>query len=123
MVAPTGGAVTWLDVVGDTATSHIGQVEWLDATTVLVQHLNRKQNRNDFWVGDATTGRGTVLYTDQDSAWVEVQELRWIAGAKGAKGAHAGRSALVESERDGWRHVYSVSRTTGGGDAADARRI
>ncbi|MBK7831220.1 MAG: DPP IV N-terminal domain-containing protein [Gemmatimonadetes bacterium] len=125
VVAPTGGAVTWLDVVGDTATSYIGQVEWLDATSILVQHLNRKQNRNDFWVGDATTGRGTVLYTDADSAWVEVQELRWIAtapgvkrgkgakGAKGAAGATAAGAALVESERDGWRHVYAVHRATG----------
>ncbi|MBK8059412.1 MAG: DPP IV N-terminal domain-containing protein [Gemmatimonadetes bacterium] len=125
VVAPTGGAVTWLDVVGDTATSYIGQVEWLDATSILVQHLNRKQNRNDFWVGDAVTGRGTVLYTDADSAWVEVQELRWIAtapgvkrgkgakGAKGAAGATAAGAALVESERDGWRHVYAVHRATG----------
>ena len=125
VVAPTGGAVTWLDVVGDTATSYIGQVEWLDATSILVQHLNRKQNRNDFWVGDAVTGRGTVLYTDADSAWVEVQELRWIAtapgvkrgkgakGAKGAAGATAAGAALVESGRDGWRHVYAVHRATG----------
>jgi dipeptidyl-peptidase-4 len=125
VVAPTGGAVTWLDVVGDTTTSYIGQVEWLDATSILVQHLNRKQNRNDFWVGNATTGRGTVLYTDADSAWVEVQELRWIAtapgvkrgkgakGAKGAAGATAAGAALVESERDGWRHVYAVHRATG----------
>ncbi|MBK7831776.1 MAG: DPP IV N-terminal domain-containing protein [Gemmatimonadetes bacterium] len=32
---PRAGAVTWLDVVGDTATSYIGQVEWLDATSIL----------------------------------------------------------------------------------------
>jgi dipeptidyl-peptidase-4 len=107
VVAPTGGAVTWLDVVGDTATSYIGQAEWLDSTSILVQHLNRKQNRNDFWVGDATTGRGTVWYTDRDSAWVEVQDMRWIGGGKSDK------LALVESERDGWRHVYAVSRKAG----------
>lgn len=107
VVAPTGGAVTWLDVVGDTAASYIGQAEWLDSTSILVQHLNRKQNRNDFWVGDATTGRGTVWYTDRDSAWVEVQDMRWIRGGKSDK------LALVESERDGWRHVYVVSRAAG----------
>ena len=107
VVAPSGGAVTWMDVVGDTAASYIGQVQWLDSATVLVQHLNRKQNRNDFWVGDAATGRGSVLWTDQDSAWVLVQEPRWVAGGK------AGRLAIVESERDGWRHLYTVNRTTG----------
>ncbi|MCC6930524.1 MAG: S9 family peptidase [Gemmatimonadaceae bacterium] len=107
VVAPTGGAVTWMDVAGDTAASYIGQVQWLDSASVLVQHLNRLQNRNDFWVGDASTGRGRVVWTDADSAWVLVQEPRWIAGGK------AGPLAIVESERDGWRHLYTVSRTTG----------
>ncbi|GMV10865.1 MAG: peptidase S9 [Gemmatimonadota bacterium] len=107
VVAPTGGAVTWLAVEGDTAASYIGRAEWLDSASVLVQHLDRKQGRNDFWVGNATTGRGNVLWTDQDSAWVLVQETRWVNGGK------AGPLALVESERDGWRHVHSVSRKSG----------
>ncbi len=104
VVAPTGGAVTWMDVVGDTAASYIGATEWLDSTSILVQHLNRKQNQDDFWVGDARTGKGTVLFTDRDSAWVNVQAIRWLGG---------GKNALVESERDGWRHVYSVSSKDG----------
>lgn len=101
VVSPTGGPVTWLDVVGDTAASYIGRMEWLDSASILVQHLDRKQQRNDFWVGDAATGRGRVVFTDRDSAWVEVQELRWLEG---------GRSMLVESERDGWRHLYRLRR-------------
>jgi dipeptidyl-peptidase-4 len=107
VVAPTGGPITWMDVVGDTAASYIARMEWLDAGSVIVQHLNRKQNRNDFWVGDAATGRGRVIFTDQDSAWVDVdrQELRWIDG---------GRSALFQSERDGWRSVYSIRRDGSG---------
>ncbi len=101
VVAPTGGEVTWLDVVGDTAASYIGRMEWLDSTSLLVQHLDRKQQRNDFRVHDATTGRGRVVFTDQDSAWVEVQELRWLEG---------GKAMLIESERDGWRHLYRLRR-------------
>jgi dipeptidyl-peptidase-4 len=107
VVAPTGGPVTWMEVVGDTAASYIARMEWLDAGSLIVQHLNRKQNRNDFWVGDAGTGKGRVIFTDQDSAWVDVdrQELRWIDG---------GRSALFQSERDGWRSVYSIRRDGSG---------
>src|SRR5690606_38640376 len=97
VVAPTGGLVTWMEISGDTAASYIGATEWFDSTSVLVQQLNRKQNRNDYWVGDARTGKGSVLFTERDSAWVEVQAMRWIGGGKG------GRVALLESERDGWR--------------------
>ena len=48
VVSPEGGPVTWMDVVGDTAKSYIGGVEWTDPTTLLVQHLNRLQHANEF---------------------------------------------------------------------------
>ena len=111
-VAPaTGGTVKWMDVAGDTARSYIAAMEWLDPNSIIVQHLNRKQNQNDFWIGDATTGQGKVVFTDKDDAWVDAenQELRWI---------DKGRSALIESERDGWRHVYRINR-----DGSGVRKI
>ncbi|MBA2627924.1 MAG: S9 family peptidase [Gemmatimonadales bacterium] len=99
VVAPTGGEVRWMDVVGDTAKSYIARMQWLDASSILVQHLNRRQNQNNFWIGDASTGKGRVAFTDRDSAWVDVQDLTWVDG---------GKTALIESERDGWRHLYTV---------------
>ncbi|MEP6692101.1 MAG: S9 family peptidase, partial [Gemmatimonadaceae bacterium] len=101
VVAPTGGPVTWMDVVGDSVQSYIARMEWVDSASVLVQHLNRKQNANELWVGDARTGRGRVIHTDRDSAWVDIDDLRWI---------DKGRTALFKSESDGWRHVYRIGR-------------
>ena len=101
VVAATGGAVTWLDVVGDTAKSYIARMSWLDPATIMVQHLNRRQNENEFWVGDAATGKGRPIFTERDSAWVDVQDLVWING---------GKTALFQSERDGWRHIYRINR-------------
>ncbi len=105
VVSPEGGPVTWMDVVGDTAASYIAGVEWTDPTTLLVQHLNRHQNANEFWIGDATTGRGRVAHTDRDSAWVDQQDFRWI---------DHGRTALFQSESDGWRHLYRIGRDGSG---------
>jgi dipeptidyl-peptidase-4 len=101
VVAPTGGPVRWMDVVGDSVSSYIARMEWVDSTSVLVQHLNRKQNANEFWVGDVRTGNGRVIHTDRDSAWVDIDDLRWIDG---------GRTAVFKSESDGWRHVYRIGR-------------
>ena len=101
VVAAGGGPVRWMDVVGDSVLSYIARMEWVDSTSVLVQHLNRKQNANELWVGDARTGRGRVIHTDRDSAWVDVDDLIWI---------DKGRSALFKSESDGWRHVYRIGR-------------
>ena len=48
------------------------------------------------------TGRTRTVLTERDSAWVDVvDDLRWIDGGK--------RFTWI-SERDGWRHLYVVSR-------------
>jgi len=68
-------------------------------------------------LADAATGAVRTVFTEQDSAWVDlVDDLSWIAN---------GREFLWPSERDGWRRVYRVSRdgasvkavTTGAFDA------
>ena len=42
------------------------------------------------------------MFVDRDEAWVDYNEtFRWIEN---------GQRLLVESERDGWRHAYAVSR-------------
>src|SRR6185503_16139334 len=101
VISCTGGPVQWMDVVGDSASSYLARMEWVDSVSVLVQHLNRKQNANELWVGDVRTGHGRAIHTDRDSAWVGVDDLLWI---------ESGSTALFKSERDGWRRVYRIAR-------------
>lgn len=107
IVAAAGGRVRWLDVPGDPRNTYIPRMEWAgNSREVILQHLNRLQNRNDVLLGDARTGAIRVVYTDRDSAWVDVMDdLYWIGG---------GGEFTWVSEKDGWRHVYIVSLTGGG---------
>jgi len=78
---------------------------WAGAGHVLIQHMNRLQNRNEFLLADAATGASRTVFVDEDKAWVEVnRDVVWI---------NQGREFLVVSERDGWRHLYRVARDTG----------
>jgi dipeptidyl-peptidase-4 len=53
-------------------------------------------------IGNAKTGEVQTILTDKDSAWVDIDdEFKVLTGGKGF---------LMISERDGWRHVYQVSR-------------
>ncbi len=53
-------------------------------------------------LADAATGATRTILTERDSAWVDVvDEIQWLA---------KGTEFLWTSERDGWRHVYRVSR-------------
>ena len=106
VVGSTGGRTTWFDVPGDPAEYYIQQLEWAsNSNEVVFQHLNRNQNRNDVMLGDARTGKTRTIYTDSDPAWLDVvREFQWLDG---------GKEFLWVSEKDGWRHVYAVSRANG----------
>jgi dipeptidyl-peptidase-4 len=102
-VVPAGGGETrWMQVPGYPDQNYIARMEWADSGTLILQHLNRLQNANDVLLADVKTGDVRSIFQDHDAAWVEVVDhLHWL---------HGGRDFLWVSERDGWRHVYLVSR-------------
>ncbi len=103
VVDASGGTPVWLDVPGDPRNNYIARLEWAASSDELVlEHLNRRQNTLEVILGDARSGQVHTVLTERDSAWVDVvDDLRWIDG---------GKSFTWVSERDGWRHLYVVSR-------------
>ena len=102
VVSAAGGAPVWMKTAGDPRQIYIPRLEWAgNSTEVIFQQLNRLQNTNQVIVGSAATGDVRTVFTDQDEAWVEVMEFTWLG---------QGRALLWISERDGWKHAYSVSR-------------
>ena len=110
VVAATGGPTTWVALAGDPRQTYVPRLEWAGPGEVVVQQVNRHQNRDAVLLADAATGRTRPVLVETDSAWVDVNDgPTWIEG---------GRRFLWVSERDGWRHVYSVAR-----DGSDARLL
>lgn len=103
VVDAVGGATRWLKVDGDPRNSYIARLEWAASPNeVVIQQLNRPQNMLRVLLGDARTGTTRTVLTERDSAWVDVvDDLRWVDN---------GRAFTWVSERDGWRHLYAVSR-------------
>ncbi len=106
IVSSSGGPVTWLSVPGDPRDTYIARMDWAAGSqNVVFQHLNRLQNTNEVMLGDASTGEVRTVFTDRDDAWVEVvDDLAWLDN---------GKEFIWPSEKDGWRHVYRVSRMNG----------
>ena len=111
VVSATGGTTTWLAVPGDPRNNYIARMDWAgESADVVLQHLNRLQNTLTLYRGDARTGVVKPLLVERDSAWVDVvNDLRWLEG---------GRSFTWVSEKNGWRHLYVVSR-----DGASSRDV
>jgi dipeptidyl-peptidase-4 len=102
VVEVAGGEPRWVDTGRDPEV-YLARMEWAASPTeLMVQRLNRHQNRLEVMLADARTGAARTVFTDTDSAWVEVDDdFRFIDG---------GREFLFSSERDGFNHLYRVSR-------------
>ena len=113
VVPAAGGATRWVDVPGDTRTDYyIPRMEWAgNATELVVQRINRRQNAIDVMLADAGTGQVRTVFTDRDGAWVDVRDdaVRWVRN---------GQAFTWVSERDGWRQLYLVTR-----DGTSVRRV
>jgi dipeptidyl-peptidase-4 len=103
IVSATGGLTRWLEIAGDPREHYIPRMDWAAGSDeVLLQRFNRRQNTDEVMLGDVRTGTVRTVLTERDSTWVEVvNEVVWL---------NAGRSFTWVSERDGWKHVYVVSR-------------
>jgi dipeptidyl-peptidase 4 len=103
VIASDGGTTRWLEVEGDPRNNYIARMEWAASSDELVlQQLNRLQNENRVLLGDARTGEVRRILTERDEAWTDVvDDLRWFDD---------GARFTWVSEREGWRHVYLVSR-------------
>ncbi|TDJ49256.1 MAG: S9 family peptidase, partial [Gemmatimonadetes bacterium] len=103
LVPAAGGDITWIEFPGDAREHYIPRMAWAgNSDAVIIQRMNRLQNQNQVVLADATTGALTSLFTDRDDAWLDVvDDWKWLDD---------GKRFLWVSERDGWRHVYSVPR-------------
>jgi dipeptidyl-peptidase-4 len=116
VVRATGSATRWFDVPGDPRDHYLPRMEWAgNSSEVIIQQLNRLQNTNIVMLGDASTGHVRPIMTEKDDAWVDVSwgDIDWDKKglARGdAEWIDNGNRFLWSSERDGWRHIYSISR-------------
>jgi len=103
VVSASAGPVRWFQIPGDPRNNYPARMEWAESSNeVVIEHLNRLQNTNTVYLGDRLTGKVTSPLVERDSTWVDVvDEVTWLDN---------GKSFLWESERDGWQHVYRVSR-------------
>jgi dipeptidyl-peptidase-4 len=103
IVDATGGPIRFVKVPGDPQDGYLPRMEWAEPTgELMLQQMNRLQNRNDVWLADPRTAETRRLLADRDDAWLDVVDAwRWLPG---------GKELLWVSERDGWRHAWAASR-------------
>lgn len=124
VVNSTGGPTRWFEIAGDPRNNYLPRMEWAaNSDEVIIQQLNRLQNVNTVMLGDSHNGKVKTILTEKDEAWVDTAwgNIDWDKHglARGdVEWIDNGRRFLWTSERDGWRHIYSISR-----DGVDVKNI
>ena len=124
VVDADGGPTRWIEVPGDPRNNYLPRMEWAaNSNELIIQQLNRRQDTNNVMMAEAATGKVRPVMTEKDEAWVDIAwgDIDWdkTGLARGdVEWVNQGRRFLWASERDGWRHIYSVSR-----DGSDVKLI
>jgi dipeptidyl-peptidase-4 len=102
VVSIDGGPTTWFRLEGDPRESYVPRMDWAGNDEVLIQAENRRQNTNRVLMGSAATGDVRPVMTETEATWLlPSDDVRWLDG---------GRAFTWLSERDGWMHLWTVSR-------------
>ena len=120
VVPAEGGKSRWFDIPGDPRDNYLPRMDFIpNSNDVMIQQLNRLQNTNTIWIADVNTMAFKKIHVEKDEAFLDIHDhIMWLDGE---------RYFTWTSEKDGWRHLYKISRdgseeqlvTRGGFDVID----
>jgi len=103
VISSTGGKTKWFAIPGDPRNNYLARMDYIPGSDeLMLQQLNRLQNTNTVWVGNTKTMGVKNILTDKDEAFLDIHDnIVWLDDTK---------SFTWTSEKDGWMHLYKVSR-------------
>ena len=104
-------ALKWMSIPGDNRQHYLPRMEWAGNQELIVQQLNRKQNQSILHMANANSGSSFVVYKETEEAWIDIlPSVDDDYSYGGWDWLNKGQSFLWMSEKDGWRHLYNITR-------------
>lgn len=98
----------WMKIDGDPRQNYLVRMEWVDNSELIIQQLNRKQNKTNILLANTKTAVCKQLWSESDVAWIDVKAT-WNSGDNVGWDWIENKKAFVwASEKDGWRHLYRI---------------
>ena len=113
VVSVEGGVTKWMNIPTDPILqSYVPRMEWAaNSSQLIVQHLSRKQNASDLLLCNIANGSTNKIYGETDEAWIDILALWDEDYAYGGwDWINNGKEFLWATEKDGWRHLYRISK-------------
>ena len=103
-------SIKWMNIDGDPQQHYLVRMEWSGPNQLMVQQLDRKQQESKIIYCNSTEGSSSSIYTDHDKAWVDLNSADIFGEPGGFDWINGGKDFIWISEKDGWRHIYKISR-------------
>lgn len=105
VVTVSGGGIKWMNIEGDPSENYLPRMDWVSSNELLVQQLDRKQQESRLIYCNVNDGASRTFWAESDPSWIDVSDAQtpWTFVNKG-------QDFLWVSEKDGWRHIYKISR-------------
>ncbi len=100
------GFIRWMQLDGDPAQHYITRMEWGGKGELVIQQLDRRQQESRLIFADANSGTSRTFWAEHDNAWVDLNQ----GDVPGFNWVNKGQELIWVSEKDGWRHIYRISR-------------
>ncbi len=98
--------IKWMDIAENPQQNYIPRMEWADKHELIVQQLDRKQQESKLMYCNVADGECRTFWAENSNTWIDV----YADDAGGWKWVNKGNDFLWISEKDGWRHIYRISR-------------
>ncbi len=98
--------IKWMNIEGDPQQNYLPRMEWSGKNELVVQQLNRKQQESKLLYCNVLDGSATTFWAENSSAWVDLN----TDDPRGWNWINNGKDFIWISEKDGWRHLYKISR-------------
>lgn len=102
----------WVPIPGGERENYIPGMQWIEEDLLLIQQMNRHQNRLKVWTFRPSNQTLTNIYTEVEETWVDLSYPDISADGWGNNDlplVEKDASFLRMTETDGWRHIYKVS--------------
>jgi dipeptidyl-peptidase 4 len=113
VVQISDGKTNWMKIPTDLKYgTYLPRMEWAAGNEeLIIERLNRNQNESDVMLCNAKSGEVKSIHNEKNAAWIDVLSA-WDDNYKmgGWDFLKNGSEFLWASEKDGWRHLYRISR-------------
>jgi dipeptidyl-peptidase-4 len=98
--------IKWMNIAGDPQQNYIPRMEWSGTNELVIQQLDRKQQESKLMYINIIDGKSRTFWTEHSTSWVDLNAdepggWNWV---------NKGTEFIWVSEKDGWRHIYRISR-------------